>query len=148
MLGMLCGGRSSVPDTVPESKNEALKVLVHGVRIVIVASAATLLATSAMAETNVPNGDRLKQLVHLVRQDCGSCHGLTLKGGLGPALVPETLQDKPVEGLVATIIGGRPGTPMPPFRGILTEDEATWIVERLMTGFPEDGGPIPGTGSR
>ncbi|HRP76084.1 MAG TPA: cytochrome c [Rhodocyclaceae bacterium] len=98
-----------------------------------------------MAETSVPNDDRLKQLVHLVRQDCGSCHGLTLKGGLGPALVPETLDGKPVEGLVATIISGRPGTPMPPFRGILTEDEATWIVERLMTGFPEDGSSLPGT---
>jgi cytochrome c55X len=145
MLGMLCGGRSSLPGTVTESKNEVLNVFLHGVRIVIVASAVTLLATSVMAETSVPNDDRLKQLVHLVRQDCGSCHGLTLKGGLGPALVPETLDGKPVEGLVATIISGRPGTPMPPFRGILTEDEATWIVERLMTGFPEDGSSLPGT---
>lgn len=148
MLGMLCGSRSSQPDAVCESEDEVLKVFLHGVRIVIAASAVALLANSAIAETKVPDDDRLKALVHLVRQDCGSCHGLTLKGGLGPALNPETLQDKPVEGLVATIIGGRPGTPMPPFRGILTEDEAAWIVERLMSGFPEDGGPIPGTESR
>lgn len=123
-------------------------MFVQGVRIVTVACAATLLAADALAQPSVPDGDRARELVHLVRQDCGSCHGLTLKGGLGPALMPETLQDKPVEGLVATIIGGRPGTPMPPFRGILTEDEAAWIVERLMSGFPEDGGPLPGTESR
>ncbi len=148
MLGMLCGGRSSLPDTVPESTNEAPKVFLHGVGIMTVVSAVTLLAAPALAEPSAPNGDRLKELVHLVRQDCGSCHGLTLKGGLGPALLPETLLDKPAEGLVATIISGRPGTPMPPFRGILTEDEAAWIVEQLMAGFPEDGGPIPAPNAR
>jgi cytochrome c55X len=56
-----------------------------------------------------PSPARQKELIHLVRQDCGSCHGMTLQGGLGPALLPATLADKPVEGLVATIIGGRPG---------------------------------------
>ncbi|MFN3984464.1 MAG: c-type cytochrome [Rhodocyclaceae bacterium] len=80
---------------------------------------------------------RAAELVHLVRQDCGSCHGLTLKGGLGPALTADALYDKPAEGLVATIVGGRPGTPMPPFRGLISEAEAEWIVEQLMAGFPE-----------
>ena len=80
---------------------------------------------------------RQKELIHLVRQDCGSCHGMTLKGGLGPALLPATLAGKPVEGLVATIIGGRPGTPMPPWHRFMAEDEAQWIVDKLMTGFPE-----------
>ena len=92
------------------------------------------LAMPIMAE--VPAA-RQKELVRLVRQDCGSCHGMTLHGGLGSALLPATLADKPVEGLVATIIGGRPGTPMPPWRRFLSEDEALWIVQRLMAGFPE-----------
>ncbi|MDD2874731.1 MAG: cytochrome c, partial [Azoarcus sp.] len=35
----------------------------------------------------------------------------------------------PVDGLVATIMDGRPGTPMPPFRGILSEAEAYWIID-------------------
>jgi hypothetical protein len=34
---------------------------------------------------------------------------MTLQGGLGPALLPATLADKPAERLVATIIGGRTG---------------------------------------
>jgi cytochrome c55X len=92
------------------------------------------IATPLLAE---PSMARQKELVHLVRQDCGSCHGLTLQGGLGPPLLPETLADKPVEGLVATIIGGRLGTPMPPWHRFLTEDEAKWIVAKLMAGFPE-----------
>jgi cytochrome c55X len=99
-------------------------------------AAALLLAGPALAAAE-PSPARQKELIHLVRQDCGSCHGLTLQGGLGPALLPATLADKPVEGLVATIIGGRLGTPMPPWHRFLTEDEAQWIVARLMAGFPE-----------
>lgn len=90
-----------------------------------------------------PEAARARELIHIVRQDCGSCHGLTLKGGLGPALTVEALADKPAAGLVATIIGGRPGTPMPPFQSILSESEAEWIVDRLMRGFPADAGLPP-----
>lgn len=81
---------------------------------------------------------RQAELVRLVRQDCGSCHGLRLKGGLGPALLPEALADKPAASLVATVLGGRPGTAMPPWRGLLNEEEATWIVHALQRGFPEE----------
>jgi len=84
-----------------------------------------------------PSAERQQQLVHLVRQDCGSCHGMTLQGGLGPSLRPEALRDKPVDSLVATIYGGRPGTPMPPWHRFLSEAEVRWIVERLLVGFPE-----------
>lgn len=90
-----------------------------------------------------PDSARYRELTHLVRQDCGSCHGLTLAGGLGPALTPEALADRPAPSLVATIFSGRPGTPMPPFRGILTEGEAEWIVEQLLRGFPPDTGLAP-----
>ncbi len=100
---------------------------------------AALIAAYASA-ADQPDPLRYRELVHIVRQDCGSCHGLTLAGGLGPALTPEALADKPPEGLVATIVGGRPGTPMPPFLGIVSEAEASWIVDQLMRGFPADGG--------
>jgi cytochrome c55X len=84
-----------------------------------------------------PDVARQKELVHLVRQDCGSCHGMTLKGGLGPALLPENLRDKPVDGLAATIYYGRPGTPMPPWDRFLSEAEAAWIAAKLLNGFPQ-----------
>ena len=94
-----------------------------------------LASTTALAAE--PDAVRQKQLVHLVRQDCGSGHGMTLNGGLGPALLPETLKDKPPEGLAATIYYGRPGTPMPPWKQVMSEDEAAWIVDKLMTEFPK-----------
>ena len=100
----------------------------------LLASVLAGLASVALAE---PSPARQQELVRLVRQDCGSCHGMTLRGGLGPALLPATLAEKPAEGLVATIIGGRPGTPMPPWHRFLAEDEAQWIVAKLMAGFPE-----------
>jgi cytochrome c55X len=92
--------------------------------------------TPVQAASIAPSAERQRELVHLVRQDCGSCHGMTLQGGLGPSLKPEVLRDKPVESLVATIIGGRPGTPMPPWHRFLSEAEAQWIVEQLLSGFP------------
>ena len=78
------------------------------------------------------------RLVNLVRQDCGSCHGLQLTGGLGPSLLPDALEGKPTSFLVSTILAGRRGTPMPPWRGLLTEQEALWIVEHLQAGFPKE----------
>lgn len=83
-----------------------------------------------------PSQARRGELINLVRQDCGSCHGLTLKGGLGPALLPETLRDKPADSLKATILHGRPGTPMPPWSRFLNDAEAAWIVANLQKGFP------------
>jgi len=96
-----------------------------------------LLLAAATAWAGEPTPARQKELVHLVRQDCGSCHGMTLHGGLGPALLPSTLADKPAEGLAATIYYGRPGTPMPPWKQFVSEAEAMWIVEKLMSEFPQ-----------
>ena len=62
---------------------------------------------------------------------------MTLQGGLGPALLPADLRDKPVEGLAATIYYGRPGTAMPPWKQFMSEAEANWIVQKLMSGFPQ-----------
>ncbi len=80
---------------------------------------------------------RQLELVRLVRNDCGSCHGLQLSGGLGPALLPQTLAGKPLEGLRETILQGRDGTAMPPWADFMNASEANWIVEQLMKGFPD-----------
>jgi cytochrome c55X len=80
---------------------------------------------------------RQGELVRLVRNDCGSCHGLTLAGGLGPALLPSTLADKAPGGLRETILRGRTGTAMPPWAAFLSETEVDWIVQQLMKGFPD-----------
>lgn len=79
---------------------------------------------------------RQKELLNLVRQDCGSCHGLRLEGGLGLPLTPQALKEKSPEALKQTILYGRGGTPMPPWNPFMTEAEAGWIVEILMKGLP------------
>jgi cytochrome c55X len=94
--------------------------------------AAVLACAAALAAE--PAAPRRAELTHLVRQDCGSCHGMTLKGGLGPALTRDALRDKPPGSLVATVLYGRPGTAMPPWRTFVSEPEAEWIVRQLQEG--------------
>jgi len=78
--------------------------------------------------------DRQQQLRYLLKHDCGSCHGMTLKGGLGPSLRPEALNGKTDELLLRAILDGRPGTPMPPWKHLLTEEEARWLVTLMRNG--------------
>ncbi|MDZ4135596.1 MAG: cytochrome c [Paracoccaceae bacterium] len=76
--------------------------------------------------------ERAARLEHMVIQDCGSCHGLTLKGGLGKPLTPAALAHAEPGGLAAIILDGIPGTAMPRWRPLLTEDEALWIADYLL----------------
>jgi len=73
-------------------------------------------------------------LERLVVQDCGSCHGLTLKGGLGPDIRPQALEYYEPDVLQTVILDGMPGTAMPPWRPLITEAEAAWISEYLLKG--------------
>lgn len=73
-------------------------------------------------------------LEHLVKQDCGSCHGLTLKGGLGPDIRPEAIAHFDTETLSEVVLDGIPGTAMPPWRPLISEAEAAWIAEYLLRG--------------
>ncbi|MDH3979216.1 MAG: cytochrome c [Gammaproteobacteria bacterium] len=77
---------------------------------------------------------RQAELLHLLKHDCGSCHGMTRKGGLGPSLLPDKLRARPQALLVNTVLEGRPGTPMPPWRGLLSEQDVHWLVEALRQG--------------
>jgi cytochrome c55X len=96
--------------------------------------AASLVMVVPVCASADPGAARQRELVNLVRQDCGSCHGMTFRGGIGPPLTPDALRDKPAESLTLTILNGRLGTPMPPWRPFVTESEAVWIVERLQRG--------------
>ena len=87
------------------------------------------------ARADIPP-DRARDLEHMVLQDCGSCHGLTRKGGLGRPLTPDALADAGREGLASIILDGVPGTAMPPWRPLLSEDEALWIADYLNGNSP------------
>lgn len=93
--------------------------------------------TCAMISLNLcaePTAERQSELTHLLKHDCGSCHGMRLEGGLGPALKPERLADYTIEALAATILHGRTGTPMPPWSPFLSEQEAQWVAAQLKVG--------------
>ncbi len=110
-------------------------------RFAAVLSALLLGPVLAFAQS-APDATRSAELVRMVRQDCGSCHGMRLTGGLGPALTREALADFPLDSLAAVIFHGRPGTPMPPWKAMLSEPEARWIAVRLQQGFPEESAGV------
>ena len=93
------------------------------------------LSLPAAAKSGAISPDRQESLIHLLRQDCGSCHGMTMKGGLGPGLLPADLEDKPDDVLVTIILDGVHGKPMPPWRPLLSPTEATWMVKKLKEGL-------------
>jgi cytochrome c55X len=81
---------------------------------------------------------RQLELHNILKQDCGSCHGLTLKGGLGPALTTVAMKKKPRSVMLATILDGRAGTPMPPWKSILSREEVDWLLDVLYGGSSRD----------
>jgi len=86
-----------------------------------------------MAQEDI-SASRQSELSNLLIQDCGSCHGLKMKGGLGPPLLPGTLSGKSAAYLGAVILNGRPGTAMPPWRALLSPAEAQWMANKLLQG--------------
>lgn len=90
-----------------------------------------LVITAVLAKASLagePSTERQSVLRNMLNHDCGACHGLTLKGGLGPALLPEALAGKPDVFLISTILNGREGTAMPPWQPFMNRDEAAWLV--------------------
>jgi cytochrome c55X len=75
--------------------------------------------------------DRQQQIIYLLHQDCGSCHGMRLTGGLGPSLVPELMLQRPDAYLRAVISDGIPDTAMPPWANILKPEEINFIIAQL-----------------
>ncbi len=92
------------------------------------------ISSTAMALAEPPP-QRQHELIYLLQQDCGSCHGMTLKGGLGPALLPANLAGKDERFLIDTVMEGRPNTAMPPWKGELSRDEVSWLVQQLKKGI-------------
>ena len=112
----------------------SLSATVAGAMISAVFAGAMLFSSSCLAQEEITDPAQQKRLMDLLVQDCGSCHGLHMKGGLGPELTQEALKDRSRDYLVALVRGGVPGTAMPPWGPLLTETEAQWIVDRIMKG--------------
>ena len=96
--------------------------------------ALSLIIMAPLAANDDISSNRQQELRNLLVQDCGSCHGLTMRGGLGPALLPTVLQGKSAEYISSVILNGRPGSAMPAWRSLLSPAEARWMADRLLQG--------------
>lgn len=94
-------------------------------------------AAAALAAVQEVTPERARALEHLLVQDCGSCHGMTLKGGLGSPLTRDAIAHYQPETLALVILDGVPGTAMPPWRPLLNQAEAMWIAGYLQKGRTE-----------
>lgn len=106
----------------------------HAWQVMLSAAVAALSLGTALAGV-MPGPARQAELTHLVLHDCGSCHGMTLKGGLGGPLLPSSLAHYSSEDVATFILEGVPGKPMPPWRGQLSQQDALWIADQLKRGF-------------
>lgn len=103
---------------------------------------AVLVLMPALAFSAEPKTEA--ELKNFVIQDCGSCHGLTFKGGLGPPLRPSDIDPLPEAAIEAIIREGVPGTAMPPWKALLTDQEIAWISKQLKSGaLLDDSGSNP-----
>lgn len=82
----------------------------------------------AQAPAPTPTPQRQQQLLRMLQQDCGSCHGMRLTGGLGPPIHAQAMRELPRDSIAAVIYHGRPGTPMPPWKSMLSAAEAEWLA--------------------
>ncbi len=121
------------------NKKSALRVAALQVALMsaLTGLVSVMTAFPVTAADQPANPSRRAEIVNMVRQDCGSCHGMTLRGGLGPSLQARTLADKDAGQLQFVILNGRRGTPMPPWKDFLTETEVAWVVDMLMQGTLE-----------
>lgn len=101
----------------------------------ILLAATLLLVTSAHAAYAEPvSPKRAVELERLIRHDCGSCHGMSLKGGLGPDIRASRFDGVPSHAIATLILDGVPGSAMPPWRPLLSEADADWIAAYLTKG--------------
>ena len=91
-----------------------------------------LLANVSMVLSDLPN-TRQQQLDTLLAHDCGSCHGLTRSGGLGPALHAQAMEKYSIAALVAVILEGIPDSAMPAWKELLSSEDARYLAEELIS---------------
>lgn len=95
-----------------------------------------VLALPSLAAGDALGPERQAELETLLYQDCGSCHGMTLRGGLGPSLPRDRMATFNREALTLIILQGIPGSAMPGWKALLSEADARWLAEHLQTDNP------------
>lgn len=93
---------------------------------------------AAADDDSGPGGPLVRGLpvAEFFADSCGGCHGQNREGGTCPTLIPSRF-DKPKSFYADTIDKGRPGTLMPAWGSLLTDEEIAILVDFLFTA------PVP-----
>lgn len=106
----------------PEQTNQAINAAVETRRV--------YLGENPAEVTN----ERRSELLYFVEQNCPACHGIRMRGSIGPALSKANLQHLSVNAVTLTILYGLTDKGMPAWEAQLSERDAYWIAELLKRG--------------
>ncbi|WP_420412145.1 cytochrome D1 domain-containing protein [Roseibium sp.] len=96
------------------------------IRFIASLSAAVICASTALAEP-----------AKVYQEACQDCHGANRLGGLGPALIPQTLKRMRGPKLEKVIRDGRVASQMPAFSDSLSDEEIKSLAEYIKTPLDE-----------
>jgi ABC-type amino acid transport substrate-binding protein len=121
--------------------DEALKTAVDGAILRLAARGAIAqilqrygVPTPSRPASDQPTKAEAKVGEALYKKSCSECHGADAKGSLVAADL--TVFKGTDDTFVRTVLNGRPGTPMPPFKGALSEEEVRQILAYIK-GLPK-----------
>ena len=103
--------------------------VIKGTGLLVLALLGGPLAAQAPAPAAAPSIDAAA----LYQQHCASCHGEQRLGGMGPALLPESLARLRKPEALKVIRDGRAATQMLPFASALKADEIAALAEWIYT---------------
>ncbi|MBK6718089.1 MAG: c-type cytochrome [Burkholderiales bacterium] len=94
---------------------------------------AALVVPSVSAQTPVVSAQTAQDAAALYRQHCASCHGEQRTGGMGPALLPESLERLRRPEALKVITQGRPATQMVGYGQALKAEEIAALAQWIYT---------------
>ena len=112
-----------MPDRTSEkAESRAMNWLADAGRAALVAGLCWMGFDMASAQTPAPAPDATVRAAALYTEHCAACHGAQRTGGMGPALLPESLSRlRPAEAL-KVMTEGRVATQMPGFADKLSKE--------------------------
>ncbi len=91
-----------------------------------------IISTTAFAETEA-DVSKVEGVATIYEKNCAQCHGKDRLGGMGPALIPQTLKRMRGPKVGSVITKGRVATQMPAFAKRLSDEQIEDLVKYLKT---------------
>jgi mono/diheme cytochrome c family protein/WD40 repeat protein len=123
-----------MPETRFETVESRAKAwLADAGRAALVAGLCWMGFDMASAEAIAPSPENLTRAAALYTEHCAACHGTQRTGGMGPALLPESLSRlRPAEAL-QVVTHGRVATQMPGFANQLAQEDIAALAAYVRT---------------